>query len=251
MAFPAVLAAAAPFILKGLDIVGNQMGAERQAEHNMELAKYQNRYNTRMLRQQRIYDLPANQRKRLEAAGLNPALMYGTGSDVAKVGQPLRSADIQSADFQSVLANIGTSLAQNRLMQSQADLTDQKVAESGIKQSLMETQKAVLAANPNLDSSYMTALISSMESTAALKKQQLGFQEIHNMKAIEKVTREIELMAQKFNLNTADQKIKAEILKSQEFQNYINEMKKRWLSDGEISGDLVRFGALMLMERLK
>lgn len=44
-------------------------------------------YNTAMWRMQNEYNLPANQRQRLEDAGLNPALMYGgsfAGGNVAK-----------------------------------------------------------------------------------------------------------------------------------------------------------------------
>lgn len=261
MAFPAILAAATPFIMKGLDAVGNMFGAQRQAEHNMELAKYQNRYNSRMLRQQRIYDLPANQRKRLESAGLNPALMYGTGSDVAKVSQPLRSADIKTADFQSVLANIGTSLAQNRLMQSQADLTDQKVEESGSKQDLMRAQTNLTQANPYMRKEYVDFMVLQLESTAKLKEQEAGFmlsKTTPDFKPTDgrwergylKMQRELDLLEVKYKLGTSDQKVKAEIIQREDFKNDLLKIQRDWLKDGEITPQHIYQGIMLLLSKM-
>lgn len=54
---------------------------------NKELAKYQNELNLQQWYRSNEYNLPSNQRKRIEDAGLNPYLMYGHGQ-VANTAAP-------------------------------------------------------------------------------------------------------------------------------------------------------------------
>lgn len=63
-----------------LQVAGNITASTFNYEHTKELAKWQNDMNVQNWRMQNEYNLPENQIKRLEAAGLNPNLMYGQGN---------------------------------------------------------------------------------------------------------------------------------------------------------------------------
>lgn len=63
--------------------IGGVLGLANSAlqhKYNKKLAEQQFNQNVEMWNMQNEYNTPTNQRKRLEAAGLNPALMYGNGS---------------------------------------------------------------------------------------------------------------------------------------------------------------------------
>lgn len=64
-------------ILGGLFGMGSQASANKA---NMELAKYQNEWNEYMWNKQNEYNTPKNQMARYLDAGLNPNLIYGSGS---------------------------------------------------------------------------------------------------------------------------------------------------------------------------
>lgn len=70
-------------IAAGGSIVGNLLGFgsnKSTNEANMRLAEYQYDRNLDMWNRANEYNKPANQVKRLREAGLNPALLYGSGS---------------------------------------------------------------------------------------------------------------------------------------------------------------------------
>lgn len=69
-------------ISAGGSLLSNLLGFGSQAATNkaqMQLAEYQYEKNLEMWNRQNEYNLPSNQRQRLLDAGLNPALMYGSG----------------------------------------------------------------------------------------------------------------------------------------------------------------------------
>lgn len=78
-------------IAAGGSIVGNLLGFgsnESTNKANMRLAEYQYDRNLEMWNLANEYNKPANQVKRLRDAGLNPALLYGSGS-VANTSQSI------------------------------------------------------------------------------------------------------------------------------------------------------------------
>lgn len=93
--------------------IGSALGfasQERTNKANMKLAKYQYEKNLEMWNRENEYNTPANQRKRLEAAGLNPALMYGNGSVANTAGSaPQYDAPKLSAytDFSDMGVGLG------------------------------------------------------------------------------------------------------------------------------------------------
>lgn len=89
-------------------LLGNLFGFGSQAATNkaqMELAKYQYEKNLEMWNRQNEYNLPSAQRQRLLDAGLNPALMYGSGhisntaADAPSYDAPHLSAYTNFGDF--------------------------------------------------------------------------------------------------------------------------------------------------------
>lgn len=73
--------------------IGSRSEQKRQYKYNMEMAKWQNDVNISNWQMQNEYNLPQNQMARLQAAGLNPNLVYGSGTSTtastpAGVSQP-------------------------------------------------------------------------------------------------------------------------------------------------------------------
>lgn len=71
-----------PIITGGMQLLGQGI----QNQRNKQLAEYQNERNLELWKLQNAYNTPFNQIQRLKAAGLNPALMYGTGSGANTAG---------------------------------------------------------------------------------------------------------------------------------------------------------------------
>lgn len=62
-----------------------------QSAKNISMQRETNALNYRMWQEQLEYDKPVNQVGRLKEAGLNPALMYGTGSGANTSPNPIRA----------------------------------------------------------------------------------------------------------------------------------------------------------------
>lgn len=95
-------------ITAGGSLLSNLLGFGSQAATNkaqMQLAEYQYERNLEMWNRQNEYNLPSAQRQRLLDAGLNPALMYGSGhisntaSDAPSYDAPRLGAYTNFGDF--------------------------------------------------------------------------------------------------------------------------------------------------------
>lgn len=69
-----------------------QQENEKNRRHNLQLAMLQNRWNEDMYNKNNVYNSPIEQRRRLEAAGLNPDLMYGGNGQLAIAQPPAMTA---------------------------------------------------------------------------------------------------------------------------------------------------------------
>lgn len=255
MAFP-LLAAATPFILKGLDMLGGLFGARQQYKSQRRLNQQQYAQDLKMMQYQLDYNDPASQMQRFKDAGLNPHLVYGQGTP-GNLESPPRYPQQQAPDY-SYLQGLGSSFMQMKLMQSQANLTDARIDESTVKQDVMRQQKNVLAANPYLNPAYVNAMVTNLQSTAALKKQEADFMTLgvydkegrKGEAGIVKMQVEIDTLIQRFNLNSADQQIKAKVLQSKEFQNALQEIQVNWLKSGEITPQHIYQGIMILLSKM-
>lgn len=265
------MAAAGQALAQAAVSAGSGMfGIKRQYKYNKKMAALQNKYNRQnaqwlydknleLTKFQLDYDSPQKQMERFKAAGLNPNLIYGSGTP-GNMGAPMKmdlppAASAQPPDvqgpIQAAFGPIMEQMARFKLMNSQANLTNSKIDESTVKQDLMRSQKALVDANPHLNKAYMDSFVSTMESVASMKKNELNFQPINQSWSITKIAKDVELLSQRVGLNDADLAVKAEILKSKQFENALNDLKMKWIKDGEIDADSVRFGTLMLMDKFK
>lgn len=232
-----------------LNVVGGLFGANQQKESSMELAKYQYSKDMEMLQYQNQYNSPSAQMARYKDAGLNPNLIYGQGSSGNMQSAP-QYPHVETPQLQQVYGQLGTQYQQARLMSAQADLTQQKVSESGVKQDLMRAQETLIKANPYLNTSYVAAMVSQMQSIAEMKKLELNYRPIEQSKAIEKITAELALLSQRFDLNEQDLRIKAKIIEGKGFENAMREVQMKWLRDGDLNAEHIRLGFMMLMQKL-
>lgn len=137
-------------------VFGSLFGKKSQDDTNkasMELAEYQYSKNLEMWNRQNAYNTPSNQVKRIKAAGLNPALLYGSGSvantasDAPKYEAPNLRAYTNFGDLgASYLSQIPLQVAQVRNLDANSALTDQKtkteIQETGLR--LLQKQIAII-----------------------------------------------------------------------------------------------------------
>lgn len=245
-------------------------GANKSASQSMKYAKYQHQSNMELLKYQLEYNSPAAQMARFKEAGLNPNLVYGQGSP-GNMESPPRHPDIQVPDYAKAYGQAGQSLvdgflkvAQMNLVQSQADLNTQKIDESTTKAALNNAQQDVLKANPWLKPEYVNATITQLESVAKLKSQEAKWSlaEVVGPGRLEldrsstttagmvKMDLELQQLYQKFDLNQADQKIKAQVFESKEFQNALQELQVKWMKDGSITPQHIYQGIMLILSKL-
>lgn len=146
-----------PLLGLGLNLAGNlytnmQNRRSQNAANrlNYQMQQEQNAWNERMWHMNNEYNTPANQMKRLIAAGLNPDLMYGnpsqgTSAAPAQGTTPSHAEAFQSLGFGDMFSNAQQLMMQKkandaniRLMQSQADSLD---AETKLKERGMTVEE--------------------------------------------------------------------------------------------------------------
>jgi len=220
--------------------------------------------NEGYIRQQNAYNSPQSQMQRFQAARLNPNLIYSQGNpgnQSQTMTQP-ESLTRAGSDFTS-------SYNQSSLAQSQ--VATQSVTRDAIKAktAVSKLQAAVLAANPFLDRGYLDSVISSMWATAQEKLANARVAgakadwftgekyftvdgvEMHGPAGVLKMETELKTLIQKFDLGTADQKIKAQVLQSKEFQNALSEIQLKWLRDGDITPQHIFQGIMLLLSKFR
>ncbi|AZL82662.1 DNA pilot protein [Apis mellifera associated microvirus 34] len=246
-------------------------GPKRQWKYNKKAMTYQNELNRanaewafekemELRKWQTDYDSPKAQMQRFLDAGLNPNLMYdkGTAGEMSVPNVPVPGGVTSHSIDAASLGSLGTEFQQMRLMQAQADLTKVKTEESGVKQDLMKAQKNVVQANPFLNKTYVDAFVTNMKATAEAKAVESSFLAGYMRDAdgnvrvagYLKMEKEIRLLEQKYKLNEADQKIKAKIFESKEFQNELQRIQVEWMKDAEITPQHIYQGIFMILQNL-
>lgn len=253
-------AAAAPFLMAGLqgglNLLGGMFGAGQQQSANMRMAQWQHDRNWDMLQYQLNYNSPANQRKRMEEAGFNPNSLAGNATSGNMTSMPT-APDVRAADYQSMFLDLGTKLQQSRLLSAQADLTQQRVEESGIKQTLMTAQTDLVKANPYMKSEYVNSMVRSLSAAADLKQQQRNFMvSVYDKNSPDPsrgmimMQTQLDSLIQKYDLGSKDLKIKAAIIESKGFQNDLEEIQRNWMKDGDITPQHIYTGILLLLQKM-
>jgi len=219
--------------------------SNKQRDHNMSLAQFQNDANQKLIQQQNEYNSPENQMKRFQVAGLNKHLIYGQGSPGNQT-QAAMFPDIKPANFQGVISDKINDLVplanQTMLARSQVQAQNASTLQKHAATEVAKLQAAVLKKNPALDDEGFKAMIEGLKASAMLKAEQAGNMKIRNLvddrKAgweVAKVKNEVEVLEQRFKLGQMDEKQKAETLKSAEFRNAILEVQKKFMVDADIT----------------
>lgn len=166
-----------------------------QAQYNKEQAKY----STELSKEMWDYTNYENQKKHLEAAGLNPALLYGQGGGggsaagggtAAGVGLPTSTGVGMGIQWETMEAN-------KELAKAQAAKTNAEAAK------------------------LMTTDTKNVESDTEKKKQE-----------IEESKKRIDMLTSQIHKTNEESKII-------EFNNYLNELKKNIKLHGEVNGQTV------------
>lgn len=238
------------------NFLGGAFGARQQYRNQRRLNEQQYQNDVKMMQFMLDYNDPESQMQRFEDAGLNPHLVYGQGSP-GNLESPPKYPQ-QEAPSTAHFSGLGSQIMQMKLMQSQANLTDTKVEESTVKQDLMKAQENLVKANPYLNESYVSAMVTNLQSIANVKKQESDFLTQGVIKegqftgeaGFVKMRYEIEQLAQKFHLNQQDQQIKGKILQSKEFQNALQEIQVDWMKNKEITPQHIYQGIIMLLSKM-
>lgn len=259
---PAVIAAIISGVASGASGV-SRGGPRRQFKWNQRSAMFQNRINREnqqwlmeqereIQREQREYDSPQSQMKRYIAAGLNPHLIYGTGSSAGQAF-PIHAASMPGVSMGPVDASypdLAGSFMSAGQTYANTQLAMQRVSESQANEALKQIMTDIAKANPMLNPSVAQWVSTSMQETARLKSMEArhwladdspGFSKVGA-----RVNAELDAALQRIGLNTSDLKIKNQILESKEFENTIKEVQAKWLKDGDVSPQHV-WQAMMLI----
>lgn len=244
----------------GAQLVSNLVGAGFQGRANRKTLKYQAALNERYLDKQLAYNTPAAQMQRYKDAGLNPNLIYGQGTP-GNQSAPLSSPSLDTPDYQSVAKDLVDQTLRGALQATQVQAINAQTEKTVADTALKSMQAQVLAANPSLNPAGYNAIIDSLVATAQSKglERNLLMQRVNWATNIEegqnssngfrKMDADLKMLEQRFKLGETDQKIKAQILQSKEFQNAILDVQKKWLTDSEITPQhIYQFITMFLMK---
>lgn len=264
----AVIAAVAPEIIAaGVNAI-SRGGPRRQYKWNKRAAQDANamnranaewtlEQNKRLQQEQRMYDSPQAQMQRYKEAGLNPHLIYGSGSSAGSAF-PISSQGIGPSRIDAPSASygdIGTDYLRAAQMEAQTSYTEQREQESISKSALIEVQKDIAKTNPMLNPQVAQSVTESLGAVADLKAQESRYLSMtwtgrSLTKAEERIQMQIDTMAQELGLNTADLKIKNKILESKNFDNAIKELQTNWLKDGDLTPEHIRQGIMLILSKM-
>lgn len=258
-------ALASQAITGAANFVGGLIGRKAQEKSNKRMLDYQAALNERYLKQQLEYNSPESQMKRYKEAGLNPHLIYGQGTPGNQVA-PLQSPSLESPDYQSLSREVVDSTMRAGLQAHQVQAIDANTAKAQAQTAVSALQARVLEANPSLNPTGYNAIIDSLKAAAESKMAEAT---IAKDKALwwkhlsdrgdgtwmrngwNKMEQELKLLEQRFKLGEADQKVKAEILQSKDFQNELQRIQLSWMKDGDITPQhIYQFITMFLMKML-
>lgn len=137
----------APQVASGIfGMVGGLRAAKKQREANMELTKYAYDQDLAMWNRQNLYNSPQEQMARLDAAGLNPNLVYGNGAVANNSGptpkygvpeQPFYAPKMELPDVMGRYMDLQMRQAQIDNLKAQTDNTTVRTENESLKAMLM------------------------------------------------------------------------------------------------------------------
>lgn len=202
---------------------------------NKALADYQYGKDVEMWNLQNEYNLPSNQRQRLEDAGYNPALLYGSGgmqntaSAMPKYSDVRHEANVtpvQIPDTIGKYVDLEIKTAQADLLKKNAELTAAKEQSERIGQEIARSKADMMS----IDLQY--------------KPQMSEYNLEHKKKFVELTDKKIAGAIEDLILKKGDQKLKAQVLKNKkgeqyniwlrnEYQKAVNDLLKKGITPND------------------
>lgn len=147
--------AIAPLVLGGLIAAGGSLlsgaisssGQSSANKTNMDIARMQNAWNLEQWNRENEYNTPSAQVQRLRDAGLNPALMYGSGSGVTSAATSPRAA---SATVENASTGYAQGISQATGMMMQTIMNQQEISKMQAQSELAKTQADLARMNTNV-----------------------------------------------------------------------------------------------------
>lgn len=205
-----------------------QQAMAKQQEYNKEIWDYQNAYNT-----------PSEQMKRLSDAGLNPRLIYGSGSSSGGIAGPIASTDVPAR--RAAGADV-PNLFQNHLVARQADAqykaTMQNIEMSRTTQALTQVRTALT----NLDLMRQQARSKNFKDLAQAEVDTQKFIALKTAEQFANVRKQGGLMDQMFEQRGESFK---ETLKSQKLDNVFKQNRNDLAELGIYSTDDTKWRVLI------
>lgn len=128
------------------------ISAKRNFKYAKKMADYQNTMNIQNWRMQNEYDSPSAQMARLDEAGLNPNLVYGSGTVVGNSSHQIPSYQAPSPDFPAAKFQLPDVLAVMSAFQNmQVQSTQAKSIEADVTKKNIENQFLYSLLSKNLD----------------------------------------------------------------------------------------------------
>lgn len=215
--------AIAPLVAGGLIAAGGSLlggaisssGQSSANQTNMDIAQMQNAWNLEQWNRENEYNTPSAQVQRLQDAGLNPALMYGSGavSNTAASSPRAAAATVQNASTgyaqglsqatgmaMQVIMNqqeISKMQAQSELAKSQSDLARMNTNVGTVRSGLYAAQTAQTYSNIDVNSARISNL---MSQTSLNEAREIG-QRITNANLPENYRLQQELRQTAISLN--------------------------------------------------
>lgn len=266
MAIPAPIAAAG--INAGSNILSTLLGPRIQYKWNkraMNDANVLNRANQDFIfaqeralqEEQRQYDSPAAQMARYKAAGLNPHLIYGSGSSAGSAF-PINVPSLPAARLdppQAGFPDIGGSFIRGSQAYLQAENIQAKTEESYARQQSIAIQNEIAKTNPMLRPEVAATVSDALLETSRLKALEAWRwtekpDDENQIRVWKRIEMEIEAQSQKLGLNTVDLAIRNKILESKEFENVVKELNAKWLQDSQVTPEHIRQGLMLLLSKM-
>lgn len=207
--------------------------------------------NESYVRQQNAYNSPKAQVGRFKAAGLNPQLVYG------QVSSGTQSSTLSAPMGGHIGSDAAQAFNQTTMSQSQAAVNEQRIEQSKAVTEVNKLQAEVLKQNPLLHGA-LEPIVAAFKSAAVEKAANASTAEINKWTAeatkghqVSKIVQEIQNMEKQFDLMNADAAIKAQVLKSKEFENKMLEVQERFISDGDLGPAQILDFVKLLLTRFK
>lgn len=231
-----------PIVLAGAQVASNVYGTERTAQKQQELSKYAYRQDLAMWNRQNEYNSPQAQMARLQAAGLNPNLVYGQNAPGNQSGQ-IPKYNVPQVDYkygqQDVLSQLGQfqnlelARAQTDNVKAQTENIEQRTVNEGARSWLMDIQGRTgefdLSRRSELRPYQLDVAKGESRKVDATVEQE--FQRLMNMRR-EELLRMLDAYSKEKQLSIQDvekETREAELL----FKRYQNE----WMKAGVTSND--------------